>query len=177
MRGGVFFKIMKRSRFGLKNIIFGCESYAFTWWNDSFQGVKGHEWRGKVIAFMTWKLSLYCVLRKLYKYSRNRELVDFSVSGFFLSLNDPNAPNVFWIRFILEHEYPECPECLLDTFYSWTRISECPECFLDTFYSWTRMKRMGYEHCTPRLSWTRIIKRIIKNNHKLYKWKRIMKRE
>ena len=38
-------------------------------------------------------------------------MVDFSVSGFFLSLNDPNAPNVFWTRFILEHEYPECPEC------------------------------------------------------------------
>ena len=31
IRGGVFFQIMKRSRFGLKNIIFGCESYAFTW--------------------------------------------------------------------------------------------------------------------------------------------------
>ena len=31
IRGGVFFRIEKRSRFGLKNIIFGCESYAFTW--------------------------------------------------------------------------------------------------------------------------------------------------
>ena len=48
-------------------------------------------------------------------------MVDFSVSGVFLNTNTPNtpnAPNVFWTRFILEHEYPECPECFLDTFYS-----------------------------------------------------------
>ena len=29
----------------------------------------------------------------------------------FLNTNNPNASNVFWTRFILEHEYPECPEC------------------------------------------------------------------
>ena len=45
-------------------------------------------------------------------------MVDFSVSGGGLNTNTPNTPNVFWTRFILEHEYPECPECLLDTFYS-----------------------------------------------------------
>ena len=35
----------------------------------------------------------------------------------FLNPNAPNAPNVFWTRFILEPECPECPECFLDTFY------------------------------------------------------------
>lgn len=48
-----------------------------------------------------------------------RGLVDFSVSGFlehewhegFLNTNITNGTNVFWTRFIHEHECPECPEC------------------------------------------------------------------
>ena len=46
-------------------------------------------------------------------------MVDFSVSGVFLSLNDPNAPNVFWgYVLFLNTNTPNAPNVFLDTFYS-----------------------------------------------------------
>ena len=57
-------------------------------------------------------------------------MVDFSVSGFFLSTNDTD---VFWMCFFHEHEYPECPECFFGhVLFSNTNTPNVPNVF------WTR---------------------------------------
>ena len=73
--------------------------------------------------------------------------------GHVLFLNTKaNAPNVFWTRFILEHEYPECPECFFrHVLFLNTNTPNAPNVFGHVLFLNTN------DPNAPNVFWTRFI--------------------